>query len=703
MAANAPYFQLRGQFTNATNAQFATTDDHDYDLAASLAPHNAALYADRQSEENPVNTLEENHNLVELLEAATTAAGQAAEATSANAMHPGDTMLSSRKRKRGDSPSGDGVDEQEASYTQRDMSTRQKRARMDVPTDPQLREPDGRGHHVSERESLSRSSESLLQDARAAGVHSAAALFRRSSKEPTRKYTRPPMSKLFISLQLTPENFLHLQAQAKAYMLDTTHPERQSCVGNRGKGDTDMVKLRLFNCVREFLSDGAGEQFFGENVDKPALSDTIEAARALGEDRTTQERLVWPRDGNTIIGLVTPLLRRMVTNERQRMYAIETRKGGKRKEDSVESQVHGSNDHGEHGLELQSPLQDSNPLSLPLAQSQHSYQTSPVASLPHHRLSIPTQGAASSLVMPASVIRVRAGADVYELRQTEEDLPTANSFDLRKINIQLAKNHVKLDMCKQIRTSQTVMSYRWDQLHDDIKYLLGLALATYPALRPENAAKSAEGMGPEALRGLAVAASEMENQSNTGNISSTEAELATRNVLDLDRSLIHNNHNDTNEAQQAESRTTPPLLAQTRSGLTPPSGPVASPVVSTDMVNTSGYIQYPRLPLSEKSSLHEESIQPEGIYTSNTGVSPSSSPLERRPQATNATPQAPNPSAIEESWNVASLKLPEYTVFVMLTGGLTKIVDGGAWERAKGHLGSSVWAEGRMSVVVEIG
>jgi hypothetical protein len=146
------------------------------------------------------------------------------------------------------------------------------------------------------------------------------------------------MSKLFMSLQLSPENFLHLQAQAKAYMLDPAHPERQKCVGNRGKGDTDIVKLRLFNCVRDFLADGVGEKFFGEDVEKPAEMEAIEAARALGEHEvTTDGKLTWPRDGNKIISLVTPLLRRMVTNERQRMYAIETRKGGgKKKEGSAD-------------------------------------------------------------------------------------------------------------------------------------------------------------------------------------------------------------------------------------------------------------------------------------------------------------------------------------------------------------------------------
>ncbi|KAL5044899.1 hypothetical protein BDW71DRAFT_185000 [Aspergillus fruticulosus] len=165
-----------------------------------------------------------------------------------------------------------------------------------------------------------------LADARAVGLHSAAALFRQTSTN--KKYTRPPMSKMFTSLELSPENFLHLQAAAKAYMLDDRHPERRDCVGQRGKGDTEMVKLRLWNCVRHFLEvEGNGPRFFGEHVVNEGMP-----------PRT----YVWPRDQQKIISLVIPLLRRMVTNERQRQYAVETRKGGvearrrRKTEDSIQ-------------------------------------------------------------------------------------------------------------------------------------------------------------------------------------------------------------------------------------------------------------------------------------------------------------------------------------------------------------------------------
>lgn len=90
------------------------------------------------------------------------------------------------------------------------------------------------------------------------------------------------MSKLFTSLEISPEQFLHLQAAAKAYMLDENYPERSECVGNRARGDTDMIKLKLFGCVKAFLEDeGWGERCFGEN--------------AFGADR---RKLKWPQMKN---------------------------------------------------------------------------------------------------------------------------------------------------------------------------------------------------------------------------------------------------------------------------------------------------------------------------------------------------------------------------------------------------------------------
>jgi len=137
------------------------------------------------------------------------------------------------------------------------------------------------------------------------------------------------MSKLFTSLEVTPEQFLHLQAAAKNYMLDKSYPERRDCVGNRGKGDTDMTKLKLYGCVNNFLQDeGWGERLFGENAPE-----------------ASQRKLKWPLMKNKLISAITPLLRRMVTNERQRQYALKSRKGqGKSKKGNMGEKGHSGRD-----------------------------------------------------------------------------------------------------------------------------------------------------------------------------------------------------------------------------------------------------------------------------------------------------------------------------------------------------------------------
>lgn len=372
MAANsiAPFYQVQGHFTpQPANAAFPPADDvHGNDMGQPSPPALQMQHAgpDLSADKLPTPD-DDSHNLAELMKAANSAAGQATAAAAAAAMAGDDTSGSKRKRSSfGASPP--------ASVASPSSDARappaHKRIRSDSShlTDPSLQNvQDGPStEFFNPQPSRIPSSEALLQGARAAGVHSAAALFRRPTKEPARKYTRPLMSKLFMSLQLTPEDFLQLQARAKSYMLDPAHPQRQSCVGNRGKGDTDMVKLKLFNCVRDFLAGGIGEQFFGEHVEKPPEAEAIEAALALGQDRPApaQKRLIWPRDGNEIISLVTPLLRRMVTNERQRKYALETRKGGthKKEENAVEPQAE-STSTSRHHLDIAGTSTSTTPIA----------------------------------------------------------------------------------------------------------------------------------------------------------------------------------------------------------------------------------------------------------------------------------------------------------------------------------------------------
>ena len=140
---------------------------------------------------------------------------------------------------------------------------------------------------------------------------SAAVLFRQRP-ENGKKYTRPPMSKLYESLEISPESFLHLQAAAKDFMINDDHPERYDTIGSRGRGDSDLVKLKLWKFTQDFLEeDDRGQEYFGEH--------------ALPSDGLEQRSMVWPQDAEQIIKACLPLMRRMVTNERQRRYAVESR------------------------------------------------------------------------------------------------------------------------------------------------------------------------------------------------------------------------------------------------------------------------------------------------------------------------------------------------------------------------------------------
>ncbi|EXJ78306.1 hypothetical protein A1O3_09467 [Capronia epimyces CBS 606.96] len=147
----------------------------------------------------------------------------------------------------------------------------------------------------------------------------ASVLFREPSSK-SKKYSRPPLGKVFASLELAPENFLRLQTAAKAFMLDEAHPERRDVIGQKKSvGGTDIAKLKLWNTVEEFLSvHGYGEKYFA-----PGAGDTIPGA----PPRT----LIWPQDSHAIIKLMMPLMRKMVTNERQRVYAAATRRQGSTK------------------------------------------------------------------------------------------------------------------------------------------------------------------------------------------------------------------------------------------------------------------------------------------------------------------------------------------------------------------------------------
>ena len=147
-------------------------------------------------------------------------------------------------------------------------------------------------------------------------ANSASVLFREPSDK-SRKYSRPPLGKVYSSLELAPESFLRLQSAAKDFMLDDAHVERRDVVGHKKhNGNADTSRLKLWKCVEEFLTTyGNGERFFGQDA-------------GVGIPDTPSRTFFWPEHSQKIIKLCMPLLRKMVTNERQRVYAADTRKLG---------------------------------------------------------------------------------------------------------------------------------------------------------------------------------------------------------------------------------------------------------------------------------------------------------------------------------------------------------------------------------------
>ena len=530
MATDAPYYQMcAGQLSTDINSSTATAQadipqDRDYGLTPITAIKQSAenqhmsLYpghaARQPGADTQHNDFEESHNLVELLEAATTAADQ-----DPVTMHPGKTtsvVPNSRnksKRKRGSSPQIVAATPSEVPSQDHESSTMKRRHTDTSSTDPNLQTNDIDTTMCSpaSKTSPSPSRDSLLVDARAAGVHSAAALFRRTSSNTTRKYTRPPMSKLFMSLNITPENFIALQALAKAYMLSHAHPERQLCVGNRGKGDTDMVKLRLFNCVRDFLSNGGvGERFFGEHIEKPDERESSEAAAALGEKERGVEKLVWPRDGNKIISLVTPLMRRMVTNERQRLYAIDSRKGGKKaeKEGSVEAHVHQSSP-GTPAPDVEQHLQTALD---PTLQCPAAIQKTP----PPTPTTTTVQAHLSNSTAPSTSNSTALSSPTASLASfpTEAAEPHLTNINIFLTYAPSASKSIKLDE-KRISTTRPahLTFYNYTAFIEQVNSIVNRAELLHPFAKPSQVSADSTSAGTsenESLRGLAAAANALQ-------------------------------------------------------------------------------------------------------------------------------------------------------------------------------------------------
>ncbi|EKD11910.1 hypothetical protein MBM_09933 [Drepanopeziza brunnea f. sp. 'multigermtubi' MB_m1] len=152
-----------------------------------------------------------------------------------------------------------------------------------------------------------------IADARELGTHLAAPRSELPTKRSHHKrYPHVSRSAICASLELTTEAFGLLQAGAKAFMLDPKFPKRSACVGTRGKNETERTGLDLLTVVDEFLDDeGWGERLFSEG--------------SIGEEGEAR-KLTWPKMKMKLRSLVIPVVRVAVSNEKARLYGIESRR-----------------------------------------------------------------------------------------------------------------------------------------------------------------------------------------------------------------------------------------------------------------------------------------------------------------------------------------------------------------------------------------
>lgn len=128
---------------------------------------------------------------------------------------------------------------------------------------------------------MSEPPKTLIADARNLGIRSVLPLFRKTTEAaekstrkpdiplPIQNYTNncagKPVAKLLLSMQISAEWYLQIQAAAKEYMLDVRYPKRMAAVGLKTRAGADSTDL--FNCCMEFLEQEWGENCWGIMAD----------------------------------------------------------------------------------------------------------------------------------------------------------------------------------------------------------------------------------------------------------------------------------------------------------------------------------------------------------------------------------------------------------------------------------------------------
>lgn len=120
----------------------------------------------------------------------------------------------------------------------------------------------------------------LIDDARSLGIRSVLPLFRKSTEAAEKSTRKPPycqsktdtntyvgksVAEQLVSMQISAEWYLQIQAAAKEYMLDVRYPERMGAVGFKTRAGADSSDI--FNCCLKFLEQEWGENCWGIMAD----------------------------------------------------------------------------------------------------------------------------------------------------------------------------------------------------------------------------------------------------------------------------------------------------------------------------------------------------------------------------------------------------------------------------------------------------
>jgi hypothetical protein len=261
--------------------------------------------------------------------------------------------------------------------------------------------------------------------------------------------------------------------------------------------------------------------------------------------------------------------------------------------------------------------------------------------------------------------------------------------ELSKINIFLHNRGLKLAQRETITgSSDYLREYTWEQIQQRIEYQLGLAWDMYPELREEymrttgqeQAPRRPRGMEPEALRGLAVAATEMQDTANQANTADLGLRVNAGNVL-VDNALLHFSPTDPEPSNPLGSR---------------PAGSSSIASLASTLEENAASVRT----LSSTESFVVIPSVPDDPFRDPNPPSPSHTVSKYQQDGRASLPPSTSlskPVPIEPSTGPQ-----KYIVKAIMTTGLTEIRSPQDWENVKSDIGVAIWANGKISVTVEL-